>query len=150
MPAVKLTCLSCAQINRVPSERLTQTPRCGTCGAPLISAKPAAVDFDTLQKAARADELPLLVDFWAPWCGPCRAMAPEFEKAAAQLLGRVRLAKIDTQSHPQASQRWNIRGIPAFALFQGGREIARDSGARPAAELVRFAQRAVTPRTADR
>lgn len=143
MAAKKITCLACAQVNRVPDDRLEAGPKCGTCGAALLSGKPGAVDFETLEKAARTDELPLLVDFWAPWCGPCRMMAPEFEKAASLLKGRVRLAKIDTQSHPTASVRWNIRGIPAFILFRNGREVSRQSGARPAAELVRFAETAM-------
>lgn len=143
MSGIKLTCLSCAQVNRVPRERLDQSPKCGTCGAALITDKPVPVDVATLEKAARNDELPLLVDFWAPWCGPCRMMAPEFEKAAKTLKGSARLAKLDTQSQPEASQRWNIRGIPAFILFRGGRELTRESGARPAAELVRFVQGAV-------
>ncbi|MGA0613309.1 thioredoxin TrxC [Paracoccus sp. KR1-242] len=146
MPALKLTCLSCGQVNRLPEERLPAGPKCGICGEGLIPVKPRPVDFDTLQKAARNDDLPLLVDFWAPWCGPCRAMAPEFEKAAQQLKGRVRLVKIDTEAHPKASQRWNIRGIPAFILFRAGREIAREAGARPAADLVRFAETATRSR----
>lgn len=143
---LKLTCLTCAQTNAVPAEKLTANPKCGTCGEPLMPVKPKPVDFRTLEKAAKTDQVPLLVDFWAPWCGPCRMMAPEFEKAAQQLKGRVRLAKIDTESHPQASTRWNIRGIPAFALLRDGRELAREAGARPAADLVRFAETAMARR----
>lgn len=136
MAGLKLTCLACGQANRVPADRLSSGPKCGVCGVALLPPKPVAVDFDVLEKAARTDDLPLLVDYWAPWCGPCRMMAPEFEKAATLLQGRVRLAKIDTQSHPDATVRWNIRGIPAFILFAQGRERARLAGARPAAQLV--------------
>lgn len=131
-----LTCLSCGQGNRVPADRLEQGPKCGTCGSALMPGKPVEVDLATLTKAARADQIPLLVDFWAPWCGPCRMMAPEFEKAASLLKGQARLAKIDTERSPEASTRWNIRGIPAFILFKDGRETARLAGTRPAAELV--------------
>lgn len=145
MSAMKLVCLSCAQANQIPSEKLGANPKCGTCGAPLMPSRPVAVDFSTLQKAARIDQVPLLVDFWAPWCGPCRMMAPEFERAAGLLAGRARLAKIDTQTHPEASTRWNIRGIPAFILFRDGHEITRQAGARPAADLVRLVEASARP-----
>ncbi|MBA84539.1 thioredoxin TrxC [Thalassobius sp. S69A] len=143
MSSKKLTCLDCGQVNRIPSEKLSAGPKCGTCGAKLLGPKVAEVDLATLQKAARNDDLPLVVDFWAPWCGPCRMMAPEFAKAATQLNGQARLVKINTQDHPAASQKYAIRGIPTMAAFAGGREQARQSGALPAASIVQWVQGAV-------
>ena len=140
---LKLTCLECAQVNAVPAEKLASAPKCGICGAALMPGKPLAVDFNTLLKAARTDDVPLLVDFWAPWCGPCRSMAPEFEKAASMLKGEVRLAKIDTEQFPDASARWNIRGIPALIAFRKGREVTRAAGARPAQAIADFARQAM-------
>jgi len=135
--SLRLTCLACGQANKVPAEKLTAGPKCGICGTGLMGAKVAELDPETLAKAER-DDVPLLVDFWAPWCGPCRQMAPQFQSAAATLAGQVRLAKIDTQAHPGAAQRHRIQGIPAFILFRKGREVARAAGARPAADLVAF------------
>ncbi|WP_376871098.1 thioredoxin family protein [Albirhodobacter sp. R86504] len=144
--AKKLICLECGQANRVPADKLSEKPKCGICGAGLITGKVAVIDAQTLGKAAKGDDVPLLVDFWAPWCGPCRQMAPQFEQAARQFGADVRLAKIDTQAHPKVAQTYRVQGIPAFVLFVKGREIARFAGVRPAAQLLAEV-RAKLPRT---
>ena len=136
--AVKLICATCGQANRVPATRLAEGPKCGSCGDPLVAGKVAELDPAAHDKMTRGDELPLIVDYWAPWCGPCRMMAPEFAKAAQALKGRARFAKIDTQDHPAVSQRLGIRGIPLLILWHKGREVARLPGARPAAEIEAF------------
>lgn len=138
--AVKLACATCGQMNRVPSAKLAEGPKCGACGDPLADGKVIELDARAYDKTTRSDEMPLLVDYWAPWCGPCRMMAPEFAKAATALRGRARLAKLNTEDHPEIASRARIQGIPALVLYAKGREIARLSGARPASEIVTFVQ----------
>ncbi len=136
--SVKLTCLDCGSVNRVPADKLGAGPKCGTCGTKLNDGKVREMDAAVLAKATKNDGLPLLVDFWAPWCGPCRMMAPEFSKAAQALGHGARLAKINTEDHPKVSQKNNIRGIPTMILYQNGKEVARQSGAVPASAIEQF------------
>jgi len=124
----------------VPGERLGDAPNCGRCGKALFAGQPVRLDSGSFDLHAARSDLPLLVDFWAPWCGPCRVMAPHFEAAATQLEPAMRLGKIDTQASPELGARFNIRGIPTLVLYEGGREAARMSGAMPSAEIVRWAR----------
>jgi len=135
---LKLTCTTCGQTNRVPFDRLGAGPKCGSCGDPLVTGKVAELDPPAHDKMTRGDTLPILVDYWAPWCGPCRMMAPQFAQAAQVLKGRARFAKINTEDHPQIAQRLGIRGIPLLILYAGGREVGRLAGARPASEIEAF------------
>lgn len=135
--ALRLTCAACGQANRVPAAKLAAGPKCGICGAALADGRVHDLDATAHDRIVK-DDLPVLVDYWAPWCGPCRAMAPEFAKAAKQLAPAARLAKLNTEDHPAISARAGIRGIPALILYRKGREIARLAGARPAADIVAF------------
>lgn len=138
--ALKVACPACHALNRVPAARLQDAPVCGRCKQPLFAAHPIALDTAGFERHAMQSDLPVMVDFWAPWCAPCRMMAPQFEAAARELEPGFRLAKVDTEAQPELGARFDIRSIPTLALFQGGREIARRSGAMGAADIVRWAR----------
>ena len=138
-------CPHCGALNRVPPARLAEQPDCGKCHQPLFTGKPLVLDAAGFALHVERSQVPVLVDFWAPWCGPCRMMAPHFEQAAAQLEPQVRLAKVDTEAEPSLGSRFDIRSIPTLALFAGGREVARQAGAMGAADIVRWT-RANLPR----
>jgi thioredoxin 2 len=132
---MQLACPACGTKNRVPDDRLNDDPQCGRCGAALMPAAPVALGEAMFDRYIEGSGLPVVVDFWADWCGPCKMMAPQFAAAAAQL-PQVRFAKVDTEAAQGASTRHGIRSIPTMVLFRDGREVARRSGAMPSGEIV--------------
>ncbi len=130
-----IPCPQCNGLNRIPAERLGDTPRCGRCKAEVLPSTPfelTQASFDAQNKG----DLPLLIDVWASWCGPCSSFAPIYEQAAAQLQGRCRLSKLDSEANPQLSAEMGIRSIPTLILLKGGVEVARQSGALPLPQLL--------------
>ena len=144
--AVEMLVVACptdASLNRVPRAKLDRNPKCGRCHNLLFQGKAVelkAANFDT---HAFKSDLPIVIDFWAEWCGPCRMMTPNFEKAAPQLEPRVRLGKLDTEAEPAIAQRYGIRGIPSMVMIRKGREVARTSGAMPTSAIVDWVEQAL-------
>ena len=138
--SLHLVCPHCAALNRIPADKLAAKPVCGKCKQSLFDGHPLELNAADFERHLTRNDIPMLVDFWAPWCGPCLMMAPAFVQAAAQLEPQMRLVKLNTEEAQQLASQHNIRSIPTLALFKGGKEIARQAGAMDAGNIVRWAQ----------
>lgn len=135
-----VACPHCGATNRIPTARLGDDPVCGRCSQALLDGRPVELSDANFDQVVAGSELPVVVDFWAPWCGPCRQMAPQFEQAAGSLKGRALLVKVNSDDNPRTASRFGIRSIPTLVKLQRGQEVSRVAGARPAGQIVQFAQ----------
>jgi thioredoxin 2 len=136
--SLHLVCPHCEKINRIPVTRLNEAPKCGHCHQPLFTGHPLELTTAAFRRHIEHSDVPLVVDFWAPWCGPCQMMAPQYAAAAAELEPVVRLAKVNTDVETSLASEFGIRSIPTMAVFRGGREVARQSGAIGKSDIVRW------------
>jgi len=136
---IQVVCVHCDAVNRLPAERDARAGKCGRCGKPLFEGKPAALSTERFRRHVAKSGIPVIADFWAGWCGPCRAMAPIFERAAAELEPRARFVKVDVDAEPQLSADYGVRGIPALFLFKDGQVAAQHAGVADAELLRRWA-----------
>ena len=134
----EVVCPSCATINRIPPDKPAAAAKCGKCHQPLFSGEPIELDSANFTRHVERNTVPLVVDFWAEWCGPCKMMAPEFAKAASELEPEVRMAKLDTEAAQEIAQSYGIRSIPTMILFKNGKEAMRQSGAMRASQIVQW------------
>lgn len=135
-----LVCPHCGAVNRIPANRLSDNPKCGKCKKPLVASHPLELNDASFARMMQKHDLPVVVDFWAEWCGPCKMMAPAFADAAQRLAPSVTLAKLNTETSQQTAAQFGIRSIPTMILFKNGREVARQSGAMNAAQIVQWVQ----------
>lgn len=143
MSAVHIVCPHCQALNRSPTDRLQDNPVCGKCKQGLLPDHPVELKQADFSRFVQKSDLPVIVDFWADWCGPCKMMAPAFAQAASALQGKAVFAKVDTEANPMLSQQFAIRSIPSLLVFKQGREVTRQAGAMPAGQLIQWTQQVI-------